>query len=155
MRTEQEIVERIRERAKEDLFGFEISALVVWLPFDKAREFLKDEAKESEWSYKPCTDDAVRRKVLGYLPFAWDKALNHRGISAGRSISHMTAWLWLLGETELCAVCEDGEKHYTPYGAPILKMISDKFGFVIPDDPMAVRMSQGLACSDDCDGRNG
>lgn len=53
MRTDEEIIARIAEVDKRDFFGFETSDLVVRLPFEKAKPFLKDDAKAEEWKVDP------------------------------------------------------------------------------------------------------
>jgi hypothetical protein len=60
-----------------------------------------------------------------YMSFAWDKANNCRGLSAGRSIDHMKAWLWLLGESEMAAKIA----HFSHYGKPQLRAICERFGW--------------------------
>lgn len=49
--------------------------------------------------------DAIR----DYLPFAWEKANDCRGISAGRSLDHIRTWLWLADFDDLA------EKHFGDY----------------------------------------
>ena len=97
MRTDAEIVERVREVEKHDWLGTERSDLVAVLPFEQAREFLKDSIEESGWKQLARDEGAVKDRMHDYMPFAWKKANGRRGISAGRSLDHMSAWLWLLG----------------------------------------------------------
>ena len=61
-----------------------------------------------------------------YMDFAWDKANSRRGLSAGRSLSHMSAWLWLMGEST--AADEIMDNHYN-YGKPWLRAICEAFGW--------------------------
>lgn len=128
MQTDEQIVAEIRRLDKDpsDFFGFIRSDLIGYLPFGAAREWLKDDASESEWTPTPRDREAIRQQIIDYLPFAWDKANNCRGLSAGRSINHMRAWLWMLGE-EQAAASLDGD--YELYGKPQLRAISEAFGF--------------------------
>lgn len=125
MRTQDEIVIEIRNQPF-SLFGTVIDALASVLDFEHVKEFLKDDAKESDWTQATeRTKEALLAEVCDYLPFAWDKANGCRGLSAGRSLEHFWAWFWLMGDDELCATLED----YTHYGKPQLVVISEKVGF--------------------------
>lgn len=102
MRTQEEILARIRARAPSDMFGFEwmeyLSALTR-VSVEKLRgSLLKADADLSTHEPSLATDDAVRKQCVEYMPFAWEKANNCRGISAARNLMHYKAWLWLLGE---------------------------------------------------------
>jgi len=123
MRTPDEILKRVEEVKEEDFFGFETADLLAWLPYDKARPYLKDSVGPEDWSYEVPTHDSVLKCITNYMPFAWDKANACRGLSAMRSLQHMKAWLWLLGD-DLTDKLDD----YTYYGKPQLRAICDKLG---------------------------
>lgn len=119
MRTDEEIIARIDEVEGRDWLGTEISDLLRRLPFEKAKPFLSEEVKESEWECLPRDRESVIKEIAGYMEFAWDKANGCRGISAGRSLSHFSAWVWLAGDDlgdltdyefygkdHLCRICE-------------------------------------------------
>ena len=123
-RTAEEIVERVREIARLDLFGAERTDLLTYVPFESAKEFLKEGADQEEWD-KEClenTQQNIVKEIREYMPFAWDKANNARGLSANRSISHMRAWVWLLGHDELAKSLFDD---YNNYGKPQLVQICE------------------------------
>lgn len=88
--------------------------------------------------------------MVWYLSFAWDKALDHRGISANRSILHIKNWLWLIGDEEALRFAES-RGNYAQYGAPILKYVGNKYGAKMPDDERAERMARGEFCELGCD----
>ncbi len=101
MRTQEEIVARILERSDHDIFGFETSEYLDFIDYAHAKPFLKPEATESQWNnevFKEPTKENVLAKMLDYMPFAWKKANDCRGISADRSICHYRAWLWVLND---------------------------------------------------------
>ena len=125
MRTDAEIVERVREIEKHDWLGTERSDLVAVLPFEQAREFLKDSIKESGWKQLARDEGAVKDRMHDYMPFAWKKANGRRGISAGRSLDHMSAWLWLLGRE----AAAEQVREYDQYGKPRLRAICEAFGW--------------------------
>lgn len=125
-RTPGAIVARIKEIETADFFGAETSDILVYLPFIHAQPFLKDGVTSEEWakSQKINNRETILAEILDYMPFAWEKANDCRGLSAGRSISHMRAWLWLLGD-ELAGKIDD----YSYYGKPELRAICEKYGF--------------------------
>jgi len=129
MRTLEEIVAKANDKEWADIFGTKVSDLVIWLPFELARPWLKDEATPETWQKngcpRPLTDASVIAAIKDYMPFAWDKANNCRGLSAGRSIHHMQAWLWLLGADDEVI---DAIEHYSHYGKPQLRAICEALG---------------------------
>lgn len=120
MKTYEEIIARINERQSRDIFGFEASDLMGYLPWDRVKQFLKPNAQESDWKPLPRDKDAVTAQILAYMPFAWEKANNCRGLSASRSLSHMAAWLWMI-EVDIPL------ENYTHYGKPQLRAICEHF----------------------------
>ena len=115
-RTQEEILKRINEISKDDFFGFQTGDLIYFLSFDNAKKWLKKDVTAEKW--EQYTDPVER--IKDYMPFAWDKANNCRGLSAGRSIEHMKAWLWLDGKNELA---DKMESLYEYYGKPCLRAI--------------------------------
>lgn len=122
MKTQEQILKRISElEANNDMFGFQRSDLIGFLTFENAKKFLKDEVTADKWVTK--TDP--KKEISDYLPFAWGKANNRRGISAGRSVEHMKAWLWLM-EHPLAETLDDD---YEFYGKNCLVTVSRIVGF--------------------------
>lgn len=135
MKSAEKIKGKINAGFANDVFGIAFNDLVEALPFADAKEYLKDEflmkdSAEAEWeSSRIKTDDDVKARMLDYLPFAWEKAEDQRGLSADRSIRHFAAWAWLI-DNEFYEKIEDMyNNNYFPYGEPILAYISEKLGF--------------------------
>lgn len=122
MRTTQEIIARIEARRSHDILGFEWPCYLDGLTFEEAKPYLKDDATDVGWELK--TEAEIRQEAIDYMPFAWDKANNCRGISANRSIAHYEAWLWMLGEEWGDQLMDD----YEFYGKPQLVRICEYFG---------------------------
>jgi hypothetical protein len=122
-RTPEEITARM-EAVKGRFMDFQFGDLLEWLPFDLAKPSLKDHVTEQEWNGARKTGDPLD-EVREYLPFAWEKANDCRGLSAMRSVSHMTAWLWLAGYD----LEDEFEARYTRYGKPCLIIASEIAGF--------------------------
>lgn len=155
MRTVNEIVKRMKELEKEDLFGFQRGDLLEFLSYKEAKEFITAEAQkkidsgEDKWSYRKLTQAKVLKEMKKYMEFALGKAEGHRGLSADRSIQHYKAWVWLLGDEDYKSI---DWGHYQNYGVPILKQICDKYGFVFPkNNEVLMNMSVGRLCYDLCE----
>ena len=122
MRSQDEIVARMEARKLSDLFGFEVGEYVNYLDYANAKEFLKPDTTKEQWEEnksKP-PDEVIR----AYMPFAWEKANDCRGISANRSIMHMIAWLWLDGKDWLD---KEADENYRYYGKPQLVRICEEY----------------------------
>lgn len=145
MRTQEEIVAEIKRAAADELLPFTAEAIIGYLDFEHAKEFLKLEAKAEDWKQDPLTKEAVLGEMRTYMAeYGWDKALGHRGISANRTVTKMAAWTWLLGDEPIT-------DPYPSYGVPILKALCERYGFPIPGDEAVERMARGEGCSDHCE----
>lgn len=125
MRTAQEILEKLKATKETDMFGFQLSDLLGYLPFETAKPYLKDEVTEAQWKdYQKKSDhQSIILEMGEYMTFAWGKANNCRGLSAMRSLQHIEIWLWMLGEDEAAS----GLGEYTHYGKPQLRAVCDKY----------------------------
>lgn len=123
MRTDDEILARIEAVNQSDWMGIQRNDLINVLPFNFAKPFLVPEAIESEWETEGRDRDAVLSRMLEYMPFAWRKANDERGLSAGRSMDHYTSWVWLLGDD----LGDLGD--YQFYGKDNLVRICEKYGW--------------------------
>lgn len=124
-RTTPEILAKIEKLKAEDFFGFATGDLISYLSFEEAKPFLKEGTTAEMWGAPlPRDHESVKSQIVDYMPFAWDKANNCRGISASRSISHMGTWLWMLGLDEASEQIQD----YDRYGKPQLRQICEHFG---------------------------
>ena len=150
MRTQDEIVAYLKVAEGADPFGFALDILYQYLDLEHLAPFLKPDAELEDFQPDPINRETVVEELRGYMVFAWEKATGHRGISAHRSIVKARAWLWLLGDDDLVAVCDDSGK-FPQYGAPILLAICQKYGFPIPTDPAAVKMAAGEPCTLGCE----
>jgi len=137
MRTSEEILQKIKDNS--GVFGFTTSALIEFLPFDLAKPFLVETAKEEEWKVTPSTHDAIVAVMRDYMAFAWEK-----------SVEKMAAWAWMLGDDDLVAQILD-DANYPQYGAPALAIVCRKLGFPIPNVEGLHRMIKGLPCDPDCE----
>jgi hypothetical protein len=123
IRTQEEILARFNAVEADDLFGHQRSDLLDYLIYDHAKPYLNDSVLREEWEGRKYLTPAERIKE--YMPFAWDKANNCRGLSAGRSVEHMLTWLWLDGKDELA---DELFKVYEYYGKPCLVLVCREYG---------------------------
>lgn len=131
MKTQNEIIARIKEREPDDWLGFERSKYLLYLDYDHAKEFLKPETTAEIWG--EISNELPLDMMKDYMSFAYMKADDERGISAHRSVQHCIAWLWLAEENDLLAEVEsEYNNNYRKYGKPILKMICDHYGWPWP-----------------------
>lgn len=130
MRTQEQIVQRLDRILKTNILAGEVvNDLLEHLEFIHAKKYLKDGITETEWKecYIPITPENILKELRDYLPFAFTKAEDQRGISAERSIMHMQNWLWLLEDQPLYDFACN-EENYPDYGMPILVKIKEKYG---------------------------
>lgn len=148
MKTIEEIIVRCQE--SDDFFGFDQEVLLPFLPAEKAKPYLREDADLSGWKQCPLEAEVVIKQMREYMDFAWGKVEDHRGLSANRSISKMQAWLWLLEDNETLSFAQKSS-NYPQYGAPILWRICKKYGFAIPDGDDVANMAQGKPCVYGCE----
>lgn len=89
---------------------------------------LKDGVDPSEFKVAQFDEATIKNKLEGDLCFAFEKALNKRGISASLMFEVVRMWLWVL-EDELQTWPEN---EYAHYGLPFLKAVALKYGFENP-----------------------
>ena len=116
MRKQEEIaayIERLR-REGDDFFGVMTVDVIRYLDYDYAKPYLREDVTREQWELnrRELTDESVIKQIIEYMPFAWGKANDMRGISANRSIDHMRAWLWLLNDGSLEKMEEIEYEHY-------------------------------------------
>jgi len=146
MKTIKEILERCRN--PKSPLSFDAEALINFLPYEEAKEFLKEGTTAEQWNkiYIKATRENVIKEIREYMEFALGKAENHRGLSAIRSIEKMNAWIWLLDDED-----KINWDNYANYGAPILKQICELYNLPFPDNKTLVNMSQGKPCYEGCE----
>lgn len=151
MKTAEQIVAYVKDDASKaaDPLGFGLELLITHLPFWHAREFLVEGAVEADWEHVPLTRDTIVSAMREYAGFGWGKVQDHRGLSAGRTITKMATWLWILEEEGLRQAVLDAD--HAQYGAPGLALVCERFDFPIPDGEDVKRMIAGDPCEPGCD----
>lgn len=135
-RTREEILEKL---GVDDFFGNKTAVFMDYLDFEDVKKFYKQEYVEKiekgEVEKPQGITDIYEtvQDMLDYLIFGYDKALDERGLSAGRTIEKLSAWLWLLGRDDLRRLISDDEL-YNPYGMPALIALTESLGFAVPEE---------------------
>lgn len=122
MLTKDQIIEQIKNgKESECIDGRDFSRLACFFSEDQWH-VLNIELKEGS-THEPVeyTEEAILVWLEKDLDFAFDKALNQRGISASLMYHVIKMWLWIL---------EDDLQHfqeYAQYGLPLLKAVAVKY----------------------------
>lgn len=125
MRTNKQILNRIKQIEKDDFFGFERNDLIMYLDQKHSKPFFKDGYDGSDWKPLSKNKKDILKQMYDYMEFAWDKAKNCRGISASRSMSHYSAWIWMLGDEDVFGNLQN----YNYYGKDNLVKICEHYGW--------------------------
>jgi len=130
MRTKEEVSEFVEKHLNEMLFlEFQGKLLLPFCTFETLRKLIKKEVLDDK--VREMMEELVEEKIIeeirNYLPFAFEKAENQRGISANRSIEHFLAWTWLIDKEFHDKIFFEYETNYYNYGMSILKMIKEKY----------------------------
>lgn len=154
MKTQKEVADKIDyllENLFDDFMGFQRNDLLRFIDYKHIKHLLKEEVTEQEWDKDvlPLSEEVIRKEMEKDMDFATNKALNHRGISAVRSIETMKAYVWLLEDMESYDyLCDHG--NFQNYGMPMLKFIADKYKIAFPCSEAAENMAAGKPCEPDC-----
>lgn len=127
MKTIEQVVEKYECKT---LDGRDLTRLVKYMTEEQLTSLgleLKDEYKGKHVAV-PLTREAVMEDLKGDLAFAFEKALNHRGISAGLMFEVVRMWNWILEE----GLENFNEDDYAMYGLPLFKATAVKYGFDNP-----------------------
>ncbi len=130
--TKEEVDARHNDRARGDPSRFEADEYIPYMSLDGMRQLVKEGTTEEvlERLQLTLTSEEMIADMEKYMPFAFEKAHDQRGISANRSIQHYIAWTWLAGDNDLSAEVERMyEKEYHNWGLPILRKICEFYGF--------------------------
>lgn len=154
MRTPADIVTEMHRIASTDLLGYQSNDLLRHLPFDDARPFLIPEATADAWKevfIDPSDAHALNAELAEAFAYSYEKASNHRGISANIAIDRVRVVAWLLGRDDVVAAMDQAD--YQNYGMPKAKAACDVLGIPFSTDDGLIRMARGEPCSPDgCSG---
>ena len=136
LQSSKSIREKYDTVKENDFFGFASQVYFEFIDWEDCKdlyqaEYIQDVESGKE-KFEPITDIMeAAQDFLDYMNFAWGKAQDKRGISASRSITKLSAWLWIMGRPDLSEEIEKDEL-YNPYGASALISICEKMGINVP-----------------------
>jgi len=139
MKTIDQIRQQFDDIAKKDIIGFKREVLGAYLKEQYKPEHVDSVLKLSE--------DVVIKELLSYLDFAFGKAINHRWISAGRSVEKLATMAWVLDRKDLLEFAEN-ENNYPMYGVPVLKRFAQAFDVIPPQE--IINWADGESCTPNC-----
>ena len=133
-----EEVKRIMENPSDKDFGFDISVAIDYISLeDDPKHFKEDykkQVKEGKAEHHQITDVyEAAHDFLDYMVFAWRKARDERGLSAGRSITKLAAWMKILNRPDVAKILND-DNLYAEYGKPALRKACEMLGINCPGD---------------------
>lgn len=143
MLTQEQVLEAIQHGRESECFdGRDYVRLAVFFD-ESAWSILNVNLREGEVAPERLewTEANVKRQLESDLDFAFEKALDQRGISAGLMHETIKTWLWVL---------EDPLQHmdnYTYYGLPLFRAVAEKYGFA---NPIGDKQGNEREFSEDC-----
>lgn len=151
-RTQDEILARYE--ASDDFFGFAREVLLEAMTVDSIGK-VTDAPKETVIEVVRQVEAAgpLEKRARDYLAFAVGKIVDHRGISAERSVTKLREFAWLLGRDDVVQAMDASD--YPQYGAPKVKAFADGMGWPFTADSAWQQqaleaMALGRLCEDEC-----
>lgn len=131
MKTHSKVLTEIRDgRVSRCLDGRDYGRLINFYPIGDWALFgyvLNDQAMPRDHP-RPWTESEILKQLESDLVFAFEKALDKRGLSADMMNEVVKMWLWIL-EDELAAW---PDSQYPQHGLPLLKAVALKYGWPNP-----------------------
>lgn len=156
MKSLEQLVEKINER-ETDIIGvidFYYDGLIQFLPYEIAKDYFDTHISKEKYGtyYRPLNEGNVKARMEVYMKWAWGICLDEKGISSGRCLAILHAWLWILEDQEAIDFLLD-KSNFPCYGAPVLNHICKKYGWSIYyfidkwQSPTAHLFIEGKGCS--------
>lgn len=129
MKSQKQILDIIEKgRESQCLDGRDYNRLSNYFPVSEWKLFGFEPTEEGKEKFKPkeWTEENILEDLKSDLEFAFEKALNCRGISSGLMFETIKMWMWILDD-EL-----ENFDEYAMYGLPLYKAVALKYGFDNP-----------------------
>lgn len=123
-------IEEILKYESQALDGRDIGRLGSFMNLDQLKEVGLAPSNPEEWVPEEYTRENVIKRLESDLAFAFEKALNKRGLSAGMMFSVIKMWMWVLDEHEDLVNWSDD--NYAMYGLPLFKAVALRYNLDNP-----------------------
>lgn len=136
--SQEHLLNLYKEMEDDTFFGFDLEVVRLHLDKDhilkavKLKEGVDEQEFLDEWTYVDTVEEATQ-DFLDYMVFAWSKIMDEKGLSAGRSVIKLGAWLRVLGRDDLYEIISDDDL-YLPYGAPAIEKVCHEMGIEFPNN---------------------
>lgn len=153
-RTDEEIRTRLAAVAAVDMLGSHYEVLAAALSYDAAvaADVVADGCTREQWERHRFVGDELARRARSYLDFAIGKIVNHRGISASRSVGALAGFAWLMRRGDVATAMDSAP--YAQYGAPKVRAFALGMGWGEDWEAAALpaleRMAEGRPCRPAC-----
>lgn len=137
-------IEEILSYKSQTLDGRDLGRLAEFMTVEQLSQVGITLDPDEKWVVQEYTRDSVLDLLKRDLAFAFEKALNQRGISAGMMFSVVKMWMWVLDEHE--DLINWSDDNYAQYGLPLLKAVAIRYGLDNPigdDNGDEVQYSSG------------
>lgn len=124
-------IEEILKYQSQSLDGRDICRLGSFMTHEQLKEVgLAPSKPDVDWVPEEYTRENVIKRLESDLAFAFEKALNKRGLSAGMMFSVIKMWMWVLDEHEDLVNWSDD--NYAMYGLPLFKAVALRYNLDNP-----------------------
>lgn len=123
-------IEEILSYQSQALDGRDSGRLAQFMTAEQLNQFGFSASEPEKWVATPLTRETVLECLKRDLDFAFEKALNMRGLSAGMMFSVIKMWMWVLDEHEDLVNWSDD--NYAQYGLPYLKAVALRYNLENP-----------------------
>lgn len=123
-------IDEILKYESQALDGRDISRLDSFMSLDQLKVADLTPTNPEKWEPEEFSRENVLERLKTDLSFAFEKALNKRGLSAGMMFSVIKMWMWVLDEHEDLVNWSDD--NYAQYGLPYLKAVALRYNLENP-----------------------
>lgn len=152
LRSQEEIYVRFHQVKPTDYWGFQREVLMIAMASETTARLAVDGELRivQEMPKTPPPDpDSIRSSAHGYYMFAVEKIMDHRSLSANRSVAKLREFAWLLCRDDIMGEMDNAS--YPQYGAPKVLRFARLMRFEWPEVPELDNMAAGRPCYVGCD----
>lgn len=125
MKTREQVLQAIESKQLESraIDGRDFIRLACFFPEEDLPKFgLQREDATGAWVVQAWTEESVKDQLRKDLAFAFEKALDRRGLSSSSMYFVILMWMWVLEDDELANF-----ENYQYYGLPLYKAVALKY----------------------------